>query len=170
MGGNFFLQIAGRKRWTVVDPRWTAWLHPVNGRPFQYCNSAFGGYRAGHYLALGEDNPILHVPHAEVVLEPGDLLYNAPWWWHEVENLDDFTVGCAVRHVPRPFRPSPSWSNHRLFSLTSTYPAMRALTYAHFLHARVTGSTRPVRDTINAMLVKMLYRSLERHRRSERVS
>ncbi len=164
MGGNFFLQLAGRKRWTLVDPDWSAWLHPVNGRPFQYCNSAFGGYRAGERLGLGDRNPLLRVPRLEVVLEPGDLLYNAPWWWHEVENLDDYTVACAVRHAPAPFQPSPSWRNHRLFSLTSTYPAMRALALAHYARWRVTGHDAPLREVVNKLLVRLLYKSLERHR------
>ena len=170
MGGNFFLQIAGRKRWTLIDPTWSAYLHPLNGRPFQYCNSAFGGFRSCARRGLvGADNPMTRLPHAVVTLEPGDLLYNAPWWWHEVENLDDFTVGCAVRHVPRPGRASPSWANHGLFTLTSTYPAMRALTVFDLARQRVTGSRRPLRDTINPLLVKRLHASLEGNRsRAER--
>ena len=40
---------------------------------------------------LGEKTA--NLPRLEVILEPGDVLFNAPWWWHTVENLDDLTVG-----------------------------------------------------------------------------
>lgn len=159
MGGNFFLQIAGRKTWTLMDPRYTAYIHPVNGRPFQYCNSAYGGYRVGAYNGLGDDNPLLWLPRFEVTLEPGDLLYNAPWWWHEVENLDPFVVGCAVRHIPQPGRASPGWANHPLFTLTSLYPAARAATFAHYLRQRLTGDTRSMREWFNKVQMKALYKS-----------
>ncbi len=161
-GGNFFLQVAGRKRWFLIDPKWTAYVHPVAGRPFQYCNSAFAGFQAR--ARMGVDNPLARLPHSVVTLEPGDLLYNAPWWWHEIQNLDDFTVGCAVRHVPRPGRRSPSWSNHRLFTATSLYPAMRLMTFAHYVRQRLTGSEVPLRDSFNTMLTTLLYRSFRGRR------
>lgn len=167
-GGNFFLQVAGRKRWYLIDPKWTAWVHPVNGRPFQYCNSAFAGFQARR--RMGVPNPLANLPHSIVTLEPGDLLYNAPWWWHEIENLDAFTVGCAVRHVPRPGRRSPSWANHRLFTATSLYPVMRALSFAHYARQRLTGSTTPMREGFNAMLTALLYRSFRRRRAAAAVS
>jgi hypothetical protein len=161
-GGNFFLQVAGRKRWYLIDPTWTAHVHPVNGRPFQYCNSAFAGFQARRRMGL--ENPLANLPHMIVDLEPGDLLYNAPWWWHEIENLDDFTVGCAVRHIPRPGRASPSWSNHPLFTATSLYPAMRAATFGHYLRQRVTGERAPLRDRFNLVLAERLYRSFRERR------
>ncbi|MFT4623688.1 MAG: hypothetical protein ACI8PZ_002344 [Myxococcota bacterium] len=160
-GGNFFLQLAGRKRWTVIDPAYTAFVHPVNGRPFQYCNSAYGGFRAAELRGEGPDHPLACIPRQQATLEPGDLLYNAPWWWHEVENLDVFNVGCAVRHVPRPFRRAPSWSNHRLFTATSLYPALRAATYAHYLRYRLTGDTTPFREVLNRLIIGLLHRSLK---------
>lgn len=46
-------------------------------RPFTYCLSAFGARGS-----TDSDSPIARLPRFEVTLEPGDLLYNAPWWWH----------------------------------------------------------------------------------------
>ena len=160
-GGNFFLQLAGRKRWTVIDPAHTALLHPVNGRPFQYCNSAYGGFRGAELRGEGDNHPLVRIPRQVTTLEPGDLLYNAPWWWHEVENLEPFNVGCAVRHVPRPFRKAPTIPNHPLFSLTSLYPALRIGTAAHYLRYRVTGDDTPFREVLNRVIIGLLHRSLK---------
>ncbi len=163
-GGNFFLNLAGRKRWRLIAPEHSALLHPVTARPFQYVRSACGGFYRSEARAM-HDNIFTRLPHYEVILEPGDLLYNAPWWWHEVDNLDDFTVGCAVRHFPAPFRRSPSWSNHRLFTLASTYPASRALMFGHFLMQQLTGGRQPLRTFANQLMVRMLYRSFRREPR-----
>ena len=43
-GGNFFLNLAGRKRWRLIAPEHSALLHPVTARPFQYVRSACGGF------------------------------------------------------------------------------------------------------------------------------
>ena len=122
-GGNVFLQVRGRKKWTLIDPVYTAALHPLPARPFQYAMSGLGGFetrrRKGQPLGVLE-----RLPRFEVTLEPGDVLYNTPWWWHEVQNLDPFTVGCAIRHVPQPGR-AANWRNHLLMTLLSTYPKRR---------------------------------------------
>jgi hypothetical protein len=31
------------------------------------------------------------------VLEPGDVLFNPPWWWHSIKNITPKTVGIATR-------------------------------------------------------------------------
>lgn len=160
-GGNFFFNIAGRKRWLMIDPIYSAYIHPIPAKPFQYVRSACGGYR--RCAEQGQhDNIFVRLPHFEAVLEPGDLLYNTPWFWHEVENLEDFTVGCAIRHFPRPLRASPSWSNHPLFTLTSLYPRTRALMFGHYLRHRVTGNDEPLRNIANKLMIKRLYSSFQR--------
>jgi hypothetical protein len=160
-GGNFFFNIAGRKRWLMIDPIYTAYIHPIPAQPFQYVRSACGGYR--RCAEQGQhDNIFVRLPHFEAVLEPGDLLYNTPWFWHEVENLSDFTVGCAIRHFPPPFRASPSWSNHPLFTLASLYPRTRALMFGHYLRHRVTGNDEPLRNIANRLMIERLYNSFRR--------
>lgn len=155
--GNFFLNIAGRKRWLLTDPRHSLMLHPITKPPFQYYRSAFGGYRAWReqHDEGGPGEILWRLPRYEVVLEPGDLLYNAPWWWHEVYNLDPLTVGVAVRRVPQPLSPSPSWRNHPIFTLTSLYPAGQAVALGHYLYQRLSGDTRPLRDLINLANTKI---------------
>ena len=148
VGGNFFLQVVGRKRWTLVSPDYTPHLMPQPARPFLFSYSGFGGYRKrreqGTPLGLLE-----RVPRFEVTLKPGDLLYNAPWWWHEVENLDDFTVGSATRHIPPPGQRSPSWRNHGLLTVLSAYPPRRAMMLALSLYRRLIGAEEPLIHALN---------------------
>jgi len=149
----------------MIEPRYTAHVCPILSRPFQFMKSAYGGTRA--HAEFGDGGPSVFdtLPRFEVVLEPGDLLYNAPWWWHEVDNLDDFTVGCAVRHMPPPWRRSPSWSNHFLYTLTSVYPGGRALMYAHHAYQVLTGGRGPTtRELLQERQLAALRRGLGRAR------
>jgi len=154
-GGNFFLQIHGAKTWTLVDPALSPYLAPVPSRPFNHCLSAFGSYRL-HRDA--PDCPLHRLPRSVVRLEPGDVLYNPPWWWHEVENHGD-TIGCAIRHVPPPLAASPTWRNHRLFSALSVYPKLWAFSAVSWARHRLLGSSRPMRAFLNPRLAAELNRA-----------
>jgi hypothetical protein len=35
----------------------------------------------------------------EVELEPGDVLFSPPWWWHDVRNTTEETIGLATRWI-----------------------------------------------------------------------
>lgn len=148
-GGNFFLQVAGRKRWTLVDPALSPYLLPLPSRPFNHCLSIFGSFHAGDPRA-----PIHRMPRLTVTLDPGDLLYNPPWWWHEVTNEGE-TIGCALRHVPRPFDRSPTLANHPLYSMMSIYPKLWALSAMDYARHRVRGRAG-MREALNARLARDL--------------
>ncbi len=156
-GGNFFLQIAGRKTWTLVDPALSPYLCPLTARPFNHCLSIYGSYHA-----QSDDCPIWRLPRQTVTLEPGDLLYNPPWWWHEVINHGD-TIGCALRHVPRPFDRSPTWANHPLFSALSIFPRLWALSAVDYARHRL-GGRGSMRAIVNPMLAATLNRARGRTR------
>ena len=38
-----------------------------------------------------------YCPVYQATLEPGDVLFNPPWWWHSIKNVDATTVGVASR-------------------------------------------------------------------------
>lgn len=157
-GGNFFLNVTGRKRWIFVDPIYGPHLHALPGRPFQFLKSAYGGTRCAEE---GGGTDVLSVlPRFEVVLEPGDLLYNPPWWWHEVDNLDDLTLGVALRHVPPPTQGMPTWSNHKVWSLLSSWPAAQAGITAHWAASKVWPSLPSTRALYGERQVAMLRRGL----------
>lgn len=116
MAGNFFNNIVGRKEWILISPEHTRYLLPLAGDPFLFAHAYFD---AG--------NPDLNsftqrVPHYKVVLEPGDVLFNASWWWHCVKNLERFNVGCAVRFP----RLGADFANNFLFMLLSDLPMVIA--------------------------------------------
>jgi hypothetical protein len=161
--GNFFLNLVGRKAWTFVDPRYAGHLHALPSRPFQYLKSAYGGSRAQAELGNAE-HPLQMLPRYTVTLEPGDLLYNAPWWWHEVDNLDDFTVGCAVRHLVPPLKRSPTVRNNPIYSLASAYPKFHAVALGHWAKQQVFGGEGSLRDVASELQVRALRKGLSRGR------
>jgi hypothetical protein len=83
---NFFFQVVGRKEWHFVHPRFTPNMDPSLTVP--RCSYFGSGVNWGEHPA--------GVPIGRVVLNPGDVLVNPPWWWHWVRNLDT-TIGVATR-------------------------------------------------------------------------
>jgi hypothetical protein len=82
---NLFLQIHGRKRWLMCAPEFTPCLDPrVVSLQSQYCHSTID-FRDPDL----ERYPLYrHAPLEEAILEPGDVLYIPPFYWHCVANLD----------------------------------------------------------------------------------
>lgn len=152
--GNFFLQIRGRKTWTLVEPAYSLEVYPILARPALYAVSHYGGWRE-----VAPDHALYRIPRYEVTLEPGDVLYNAPWWWHEVTNDGPLCIGCAFRHMPRPFRPSPSWGTQPQLTALSTYSIGRTLSFLHWSLQRTFGMERSLRDFMNPVLGDRVHRS-----------
>ncbi|MCA9537391.1 MAG: cupin-like domain-containing protein [Myxococcales bacterium] len=130
-GGNFFLQIRGQKTWTLVDPALAPYFMPLTTRPFTNMRSLYGTFHTAP-----ADSPLHRLPRVSVTINPGDLLFNAPWWWHEVINHGE-TIGCAMRHTNPPFERSPTWDNHRLFAALSVWPQLWALSVYDYSRARI---------------------------------
>jgi len=91
---NMFYQIDGQKDWFFVDPYDSFLGYPMAmlGRaaailmvlwPDQYNKEAF---------PLFEYCPVYHAR-----LNPGDVLFNPPWWWHAIKNVTPTSVGVASR-------------------------------------------------------------------------
>ncbi len=96
--GNFFCMIKGCKKWTLIDPKYSIFL---KGRVSQ------SGIHAQTLIDMPdtdisvEPDILHHLPRYEIVLEPGDILWNAPWWWHRIKNInekDEYNIGMAIRH------------------------------------------------------------------------
>ena len=88
------------------------------------------------------------LPTFEVTLEPGDVLFNGPWWWHYVANPDGFTVGCAVRRGNM----SADYANNAIFSMMSWEPLLTLGRTLFGLQKRVTGDQRVFRDVLLSKL------------------
>ena len=62
------------------------------------------GRAAGVLMCLWPDDynkeafPLFeYCPVYHTTLEPGDVLFNPPWWWHAIKNSTPTTVGVASR-------------------------------------------------------------------------
>lgn len=111
VASNFFFNVHGKKKWVLIHPKYSKYLKSMPSKGFEF---AISGYN------IEEPSEILEkIPKYEVILEPGDVLYNAPWFWHYVKNITDFTIGCAIRdHTTY----QQSFKNNPMFMWMSPYP------------------------------------------------
>jgi hypothetical protein len=108
-GGNFFLQVHGRKKWVFVNPRHSPFMYPVIRKDFFYSCSAVD-FRMGRDEQMKEGFGLYNlIPKYEVVLEPGDVLYSPQWWWHTIDNLG-LSIGVAMRFRTGAFAGNPVYS------------------------------------------------------------
>jgi hypothetical protein len=138
---NWFFQIQGQKRWTFVHPDHTPMMDPV------VCDKA---YFSGSLLEYPEppaetmeiDHPLWkYCPRYEAVLEPGDVLFNPPWYWHRIRNESSPTIGAASRWLILP----PARSNQQ-FDFFLTWHA-RFFAHAVGLLCRREGEPRLTDET-----------------------
>ncbi len=81
---NFFAQLHGRKHLTLFDPSHFLDLYPNLDSPLSHISRVdllAPDYE--RFPKLRDAQPV------EVLLEPGDLLYLPPFWWHLVRSLDE---------------------------------------------------------------------------------
>ena len=91
---NMFYQIDGTKKWWFVEPYDSYLCYPLQ----------IFGKAAGMMAVIwpGEGNqkdfPLFdYCPRLSVVLEPGDVMFVPPWWWHAIKNTSETTVAVASR-------------------------------------------------------------------------
>jgi hypothetical protein len=93
---NCFINIYGQKRWTFVHPKYASAMYTTN-----FNKGIFVGSLVKHRAPRGfleAKQPLYNrVPKLQVVLDPGDLLINPPWWWHAVDNLGRASIAVATR-------------------------------------------------------------------------
>lgn len=97
--GNFFCMIKGKKQWTFIDPKYSYLLKgrvaPSGIHAQTLCDMP--DTEISYYPEI-----IKHIPRFETTLEPGDLLWNAPWWWHRIKNINiqenEYNIAIAIRN------------------------------------------------------------------------
>ena len=94
--GNFFCMISGRKHWTLIHPRHSCLL---KGR---VAPSGIHGqtlFEMNDHRDLSQYPEIYkYLPRYEVSLDPGDILWIPPWWWHRIRNDPGLSIGIAIRN------------------------------------------------------------------------
>jgi len=110
VAGNFFFNIKGRKKWILIHPKYSKYLKSTPSKLFEFCISG--------YDIENPTDELKKIPKYEVILESGDVLYNAPWWWHYVKNESNYTIGCAVRDHTVYYQ---NFYNNSFFMLMSSY-------------------------------------------------
>ena len=102
---NLFFQIEGKKKWTLIDPRFTLMIYPVIPPEPSYGESLIDQYdmKPDPRARLFQ-----YCPHQEATLEPGDVLLIPPYYWHSVRNLDSRTLAVATRWG-NPQKSSEEW-------------------------------------------------------------
>ena len=83
-----FLQVVGRKRWFFLEPKYSAYLHPLRG-----------GKVNMHTSTLKMSEYASYLPQQYADLNPGDMLYNPDWQWHTIQNFEGLSIGVAIREV-----------------------------------------------------------------------
>ena len=80
-------QFRGRKRVWLVHPQYGRYMaHPESTHLQCERRSRFTGR---------EERPM--IPHMSIIVHPGQTLFLPAQWWHQVESLDQPTVGGIVR-------------------------------------------------------------------------
>jgi hypothetical protein len=103
VSGDFFVQVAGRKRWLFYPPGALLFLSPPASR-LPYYHSHGDPYGTG----AGDPPLFARADRLETTLEPGDVLWNPPFWWHDVKNLSlNIGVRCPATSVARALASSP---------------------------------------------------------------
>ena len=152
--GNFFCMIQGRKHWTLIDPKYGCHL---KGRVASNGLHAQSLFDMPDTDISTQPSYFKHIPRYEVRLEPGDILWNAPWWWHRIRNEQGPSIGIAIRNN------KVTWLNFRNnFTYTMSgwmyllynsffiglYEKMFLSENRNFSRGRVEGRTRDVAHQI----------------------
>ncbi len=81
---NFYAQLYGKKKFVLFSPTNWPGLYPY---PFLHPSHAQAQVNASNPENVERFKLVRKVEYLEVILEPGDLLYIPPLWFHEVESL-----------------------------------------------------------------------------------
>ena len=101
---NLFAQLHGDRKWTMVSPRYSPYLQPLQG--VAYAN----GFRVHRDWGRGEWAAwFAAVPRFEATLHAGDVLYIPPWWWHATTHHEGGGPTAGISHRGNAFRARTHW-------------------------------------------------------------
>lgn len=135
---NFFVNVYGRKQWYLISPSYDPMMYsPVNWGPGLY------GTELSPVAPDLQKFPLQrYVTGYKVVLEPSDVMFVPPFWWHHVSNITHcISIGIRWYSFANAMRSS---STQNLLALLATNPSLYAaarnsVEYWKHLEARKQG-------------------------------
>jgi ribosomal protein L16 Arg81 hydroxylase len=114
IGSNLFVQVHGRKQWWIYSTNNSPLLEPLVDRSVFFRSMASGEKPEGNFKKADGWT---------VILEPGDVLYNPPFFWHQARNIDT-NIGAGFRwfSLASILKVSPA---QFLMTLTASNPSLR---------------------------------------------
>jgi hypothetical protein len=106
---GFLAQKVGRKTFTMFAPDDFRKLYPRRDRP-EVSRVDYDAYASGDARQRDMFPDFADAQAMVVTLEPGDVLYTPPFWWHHVRSMDDGDG--AVVSVLVPFDLAPDEKKH----------------------------------------------------------
>jgi hypothetical protein len=97
-GVNIFRMVTGTKKWWFIPPSQTAYIKPsIN----------LNGFSAFTHTLVGKEGKevspwMTKLERYTVVVQPGDVLINPPWFWHGILNMGPAgqpVIGCPSRYA-----------------------------------------------------------------------
>jgi len=114
IGSNLFIQIHGRKQWWIYSNKNSPILNPLVDRSVFFRSQASGEKPEGNFKKADGWT---------VILEPGDVLYNPPFFWHQTRSIDtNIGVGFRWFSLASILKVSPA---QFLMTLTASNPSVR---------------------------------------------
>jgi hypothetical protein len=118
---NLFVQVSGRKHWVLFDPAYRAAIDPLLERS----SLSFTTNLEVREPMAAPDCISRHCDRYETILEPGDVLFNPAYMWHDVVNLTD-TIAVSVRWLTPAIIRRAAWVPQLLNLFATNPPLWRA--------------------------------------------
>ena len=118
---NLFTQVKGRKHWTLFSPEYRAVIDPLLERS----SLSFTTNLEVREPREAQDSISKHIDRFETTLEPGDVLFNPAYMWHDVYNLDD-SIGISVRWLSLGVHWRAAWIPQLLNTFATNPPIWHA--------------------------------------------
>lgn len=142
IGNNVFRQVVGQKRWTVIDPKkYSLHLCPV---PVITGTSVTSCLENGPSTDEREEW-ITHIPRFSALLNPGDILVNSGWWWHDVQSIGDsnypiVSVAGRIKNIKKTFANSPVMTTNAIATKLLSKSANDAVDFELSLQEEIVAS------------------------------
>ena len=114
IGSNLFIQVYGKKQWWIYSNKNSPLLEPIVDRSVFFRSKASGESPEGNFKKADGWT---------VILEPGDILYNPPFFWHQTRSIDtNIGVGFRWFSLASILKVSPA---QFLMTITASNPSVR---------------------------------------------